>query len=56
MDHLDGVHESGEGLFDRLGVAGVERLKVLLECLKILNVVFSLRKLLSDLVVDSTPV
>ena len=56
VNHLDRVHKGWQSLLDRLGVTDVERLEVLLEGLEVLDVVLGLRKRLSDLVVDASPV
>jgi len=56
MDHLDGVHQSREGLLDVFWVANIQRLEVLLEGLKVLDVVLGLRERLSDFVVNASPV
>ena len=56
VDHLDRVHKSRKGLLNGLWAGSVEGLEVFLERLEVLDVILGLRELLSDLVVDSTPV
>ena len=56
VDHLDGVHQGWQSLFDRLRIANVEWFEELLKGLQVLNVVFGFRERLSDLVVNTSPV
>ena len=56
VDHLDGVHQNGEGLDDGQWVSIVKRLDVALEGQEVLNVVLGLVQLLGDSELDRTPV
>ena len=56
VDHLDGVHQDGEGLLDCNWIAVIEGLNEALEGLEVLYVVLGLVEVLSDSQLDGSPV
>jgi hypothetical protein len=56
VDHLDGVHEDGEGLTDAVRCSIVEGLNEALESLEVLNVILGLVKVLGNAELDGSPV
>ena len=56
VDHLDGVHQDGEGLLDCNWIAIIKGLNEALEGLEVLYVVLGLVEVLSDSQLDGSPV
>ena len=56
VDHLDGVHQDGEGLLDGNWIAIVEGLDEAFESLEVFDVVLGLVEVLSDSQLDGAPV
>lgn len=55
VNHLDRVHQGGQGLLDALGSAFVKRLNELLKCLEVLDVVFGFIEGFSDAELNASP-
>ena len=55
MDHLNGVHQSWEGVLDSLWCAFVKGFDELLKSSKVLNVILSFIELLSNFELNTSP-